>query len=134
MQLVVGVACGTLVGLNDKPRLLHVQTDAADTEADTDSKCQLLLVLAEVTLDGSAPVICTPLFTSLFCQAASGGVHVTPQTKVTPEQCPHMHVCIAETKLNTAMLQQLYVWLKTCACTSVLCTLGFDICVTLRRL
>lgn len=59
-----------------------MQDDADDVEVDTDSRCQLLLVLAEVTLDGSAPPICTPLFTRLFCQAASGGVPVTPQTKV----------------------------------------------------
>ena len=59
-----------------------MQMDADAAEADVESKCQLLLVLAEVTLDGSAPLICTPLFTRLFCQAASGGVLVTPQTKV----------------------------------------------------
>ena len=45
-------------------------------------KCQLLLVLAEVTLDGSTPLICTPLFATLFCQAASGTVPIGPQTKV----------------------------------------------------
>lgn len=59
-----------------------MQADADGVEADTDSRCQLLLVLAEVTLDGSAPPIGTPLFTAMFCQAASGGVPVTPHTKV----------------------------------------------------
>ena len=54
-----------------------MQANRDDVEAEVECKCQLLLVLAEVTLDGSTPLISTPLFANLFCQAASG-----PQTKV----------------------------------------------------
>lgn len=59
-----------------------LQADKDEQEAEVDCKCQLLLVLAEVTLDGSTPLICCPLFATLFCQAASGAVPISPHTKV----------------------------------------------------
>lgn len=59
-----------------------MQADKDDEEAEVECRCQLLLVLAEVTLDGSTPLICTPLFATLFCQAASGAIPIGPQTKV----------------------------------------------------
>lgn len=59
-----------------------MQANRDDVEAEVECKCQLLLVLAEVTLDGSTPLISTPLFANLFCQAASGAVPIGPQTKV----------------------------------------------------
>ncbi|KAL0036203.1 hypothetical protein WJX79_007899 [Trebouxia sp. C0005] len=67
--------------------LLHSSTPSSkagrdDKEVEVECKCQLLLVLAEVTLDGSTPLICTPFFATLFCQAASGVVPIGPQTKV----------------------------------------------------
>ena len=64
-----------------------LQADKDDEEAEVECRRQLLLVLAEVTLDGSTPPICTPLFATLFCQAASGAVPVTPQTKVRTARC-----------------------------------------------
>jgi len=66
---------------------LYVQADRDDNEAEVECKCQLLLVLAEVTLDGSTPLICTPLFATLFCQAASGAIPIGPQTKVRFAAC-----------------------------------------------
>ena len=64
------------------PVVCCMQMDADEAEEDMDSRCQLLLVVAEVTLDGSTPLICTPLCTSLFCQAAAGRLLIAPPTKV----------------------------------------------------
>ena len=67
---------------------MYMQADNDDAEAAIYGKCQLLLVVAEVTLDGSTPPICTPLLATLFCRAVSGAVPIGPQTKVAPASHP----------------------------------------------
>ena len=71
--------------------VVTAQVDKDERDVEVECKCQLLLVLAEVTLDGSTPLICSPLCATLFCQAASGAVPISPHTKVSPPSPPPPH-------------------------------------------